>query len=93
VGGGVLALGNIAPAESVAMYELFRAGEMQAGRELYLRMLPVNKAVTSRWGVSGLKAAMDMLGWYGGPPRLPLQPLSEARRTDLEVVLRDGGLL
>ncbi len=93
VAGGVLALANIAPDESVALYDLFHAGRLDEGRELHLRMLPVNLAVTSRFGVSGLKAAMDMLGYYGGPPRLPLRPLDEQRRGELRSILRQAGLL
>ncbi|MGD8491288.1 MAG: dihydrodipicolinate synthase family protein, partial [Anaerolineae bacterium] len=56
-------------------------------------MLPLNLAVTSKWGISGLKAAMDMLGYYGGPPRLPLQPLDEERRRELRAVVQQAGLL
>ena len=93
VTGGILALGNIAPEACIALYDHFRAGRMDEGRALHLRMLPVNLAVTSRWGVSGLKAAMDMLGWYGGPPRLPLQPLDEDRRHALRAILEAAGLL
>ncbi|HET6494428.1 MAG TPA: dihydrodipicolinate synthase family protein [Thermoleophilia bacterium] len=93
VAGGVLALANIAPDESVALYDLFHAGLMDEGRELHLRMLPVNLAVTSRFGVSGLKAAMDMLGFYGGPPRLPLRPLAEQQRGELRSILRQADLL
>lgn len=93
VTGGVLALGNIAPEACVALYDHFRAGRIDEGRALHLRMLPVNLAVTSRWGVSGLKAAMDMLGWYGGPPRPPLQPLADDRRQALRVILEEAGLL
>lgn len=93
VTGGILALGNIAPEASVALFRLFREGRIDEGRALHLRMLPVNLAVTSKWGVSGLKAAMDMLGWYGGPPRLPLLPLGDERRRALRVVLQQAGLL
>ena len=93
VTGGILALGNIAPKACLALYDHFRAGRMEEGRDLHLRMLPVNLAVTSRWGVSGLKAAMDMLGWYGGPPRLPLQPLGDDRRHELRTILAAAGLL
>jgi len=93
VAGGILALGNIAPEASVALFMLFRDGRIDEGRELHLRMLPVNFAVTSKWGVSGLKAAMDMLGWYGGPPRLPLLPLDDERRRALRVILQQAGLL
>ena len=87
VAGGILALANIAPEASVALFELFHEGRIDEGRELHLKMLPVNLAVTSRWGVSGLKAAMDMLGYYGGPPRLPLQPLGEGLRSELRAIL------
>jgi 4-hydroxy-2-oxoglutarate aldolase len=93
VTGGILALANIAPEASVALFELFHEGRIDEGRELHLKMLPVNLAITSRWGVSGLKAAMDMLGYYGGPPRLPLQPLNEERRSKLRVILERAGLL
>lgn len=93
VAGGILALGNIAPGASVALFELFHQGRIHEGRELHLRMLPVNLAVTSRWGVSGLKAAMDMLGYYGGPPRLPLLPLAEERRRELRDILLQAELL
>jgi 4-hydroxy-2-oxoglutarate aldolase len=92
VAGGVLALANIAPAESVALYDLFHAGRLDEGRGLHLRMLPVNIAVTGRFGVAGLKAAMDMLGYYGGPPRLPLRPLDEQRSRELRSILRQAGL-
>ena len=43
--GGILALANLAPDESVALYDLFQAGEIEKGRDLHLRMLPVNLAI------------------------------------------------
>jgi 4-hydroxy-2-oxoglutarate aldolase len=93
VTGGILALANLAPDESVALFDLFEAGEIQKGQELHLRMLPVNLAITSRFGVSGLKAALDMVGFYGGPPRLPLLPLDDERRQELQRILENAGLL
>lgn len=91
--GGVLALANIAPDECVEIYRLFGAGDLENGRALHLRMLPINAAVTARFGISGLKAAMDMLGYQAGLPRLPLQPLPEAKKQELQNILRTGGLL
>jgi 4-hydroxy-2-oxoglutarate aldolase len=93
VGGGILALANLAPVESVALYDLFQAGEIDKGRELHLRMLPVNLAITSRFGVPGLKAALDMAGFYGGPPRSPLRRLDEERRRELKTILENAGLI
>jgi 4-hydroxy-2-oxoglutarate aldolase len=56
-------------------------------------MVPVNAAVTARFGVAGLKAAMDMLGYYGGPVRPPLLDLTDAERQALRGVLVEGGVL
>jgi 4-hydroxy-2-oxoglutarate aldolase len=93
ISGGVLALANIAPYESVQMFDLFNAGELVHGRELHLRMLPVNLAITSRFGISGLKAALDIVGYYGGAPRPPLLPLDEDRCQELQTILRKAGLV
>jgi 4-hydroxy-2-oxoglutarate aldolase len=93
VTGGILALANVAPDQSVEMFRLFNAGEIEKGRDLHLRMLPVNLAITSRFGVSGLKAALDMVGFYGGPPRLPLLPLDDERREEVRNILKTAGLL
>ncbi len=91
--GGTLALANIAPNECCAIYEHWQAGQLEQARELQLRLLPVNQAVTARWGVPGLKSAMDRLGYYGGPPRPPLLPLDEDERIELRDILIAAGLL
>jgi 4-hydroxy-2-oxoglutarate aldolase len=90
--GGVLALANVAPQQSVAIYRLFRAGRWDEAAELQRRMIPVNAAVTTRFGIAGLKAALDMLGYYGGPVRSPLQDLTQSERQVLRDVLVEGGL-
>ncbi len=91
--GGVLALANIAPQQSIAIYRNCRAGKQEEAAELQRQMVPVNAAVTARFGIAGLKAALDMLGYYGGPVRSPLLNLSESERQTLQEVLTDGGVL
>lgn len=91
--GGILAVSNIAPNECVEIYELFQQGRIVEAGELHLRLLPVARAVTTQFGVPGLKAAMDLLGYQGGYPRLPLLPLGENQRAELEKVLREAKLL
>ena len=56
-------------------------------------MLPVNAAVTSRFGIPGLKSALDMLGYYGGPARAPLLDLTKSERETLRGILNEAGLL
>jgi len=91
--GGVLALANIAPAQCLAIYQHFLNGEWEQAREIQARMIPVNTTVTRGWGVPALKAAMDMLGLYGGPVRPPLLPLSAELKTQLENGLVAGDIL
>ena len=91
--GGILALANIAPEMGLEVLRLFEAGAQEEAAELQRRMIPVNHAVTSRFGIAGLKAAMDMLGYYGGPVRSPLLGLSEDERQTLRAILQEGGIL
>jgi 4-hydroxy-2-oxoglutarate aldolase len=91
--GCVPALGNVAPQQVVDIQRLFEAGRLDEAAALQRRMIPVNTAVTARFGVAGLKAALDMLGYYGGPVRPPLLDLAEGECQALREVLVEGGLL
>jgi len=91
--GGVLALANVAPEACVRIQHLLRQGDIEAARALQIRMLPVNTAVTATYGVPGLKAALDMLGYFGGDPRPPLLPASEKERSEIKAILKTAGLL
>ena len=91
--GGVLALANVAPAETVALYRAARAGQLKTARRLNDRLVPVGVAVTATYGIGGLKAALDMRGYAGGRPRSPLLPPSPAALTDLRRILQRAELL
>ncbi len=91
--GGILALANIAPEECVELQRLFDAGRHGEASALQMKLIPVNKAVTSKYGVPGLKAAMDMLGYFGGEPRSPLVSLGQAECEGLKSILKTAGLL
>ncbi|HEY3367266.1 MAG TPA: dihydrodipicolinate synthase family protein [Symbiobacteriaceae bacterium] len=93
VTGGVLALADVAPRESVQLYKLCKQGEWEKARELQTRLLPVNQAIGGAMGIPGVKAAMDMVGFYGGAPRRPLLPLAEKERAQLKQILTTAGLL
>jgi 4-hydroxy-2-oxoglutarate aldolase len=91
--GGVMALANVAPQECIDICNLFWEGLLDEAAEIQRRMIPVNAAVTGGFGVPGLKAALDMLGYYGGPVRSPLLDLTEGDRGILRDILAEGGLL
>jgi 4-hydroxy-2-oxoglutarate aldolase len=91
--GGVMALANIAPEQAIDIYRKFKAGRWEGAADLQRRMIPVNNAVTARYGIAGLKAALDMLGYYGGPVRSPLLDLTDQDRDALRGILVEGGIL
>ncbi len=91
--GGILALANVAPEACVQIQRLLSEGHRLQARNLQLKMLPVNRAVTSTYGIAGLKAAMDMVGYFGGKPRSPLMPLDETARRALERILAAADLI
>ncbi len=91
--GGILALANITPGECVRIQELVDAGKLKEALSLQQRLIPLNKAVTSQYGVAGLKAAMDMLGYFGGEPRAPLLALGEGERENIRIIISRSDVL
>jgi dihydrodipicolinate synthase/N-acetylneuraminate lyase len=91
--GAVAALANIAPRECLGLMELVERGELEEARALQARLIAVNTAVTSGYGVAGLKAALMFTARYGGEPRRPLAPLGEGDRARLHGLLSEAGLL
>ena len=57
------------------------------------RLMPVNAAVTSKYGIGGLKVAMEMVGLYGGEPRLPLRRPNADAVDDIRRILTAAGLI
>lgn len=89
--GGTLAVANILPELCVSLYDAVLAGEHEQAKQLQHKLLAPNAAVTSRWGIAGLKAALDMLGYRGGLPRRPMLPLNEAYLPELRQILIAAG--
>ncbi|MFC6823973.1 dihydrodipicolinate synthase family protein [Halopelagius fulvigenes] len=82
--GGVLGLANVAPEAAVEVYERHRDGDEKVARRLNASLVDLNRAVTDRFGVPGLKAAMRARGAPAGTVRRPLRPVSEDVRSHLE---------
>jgi 4-hydroxy-2-oxoglutarate aldolase len=91
--GGVLALANIAPRQCCDLLNLAANGKHLEAKALQLRLIEPNTAVTTRFGVPGLKAAMAMVGLYGGDPRSPLQPLPAEQQEILRRILTEAEIV
>jgi 4-hydroxy-2-oxoglutarate aldolase len=84
---GVLAIANCVPRPVAALFRAVERGEHERARKLQRAILPLATALASAHGVPGLKAALELSGRRGGPPRSPLQPVSEAAREELASLL------
>ncbi len=91
--GAVLALANVAPRECVVIKELFDQGKLNEARALHFKLMPVGRAVTGQFGIGGLKAALDLLGYYGGHPRSPLFYPRPEEVEEIRGILRQAELL
>ncbi len=91
--GAIAALANVAPRECLQLMDLYERGKLDDARALQARLIPANTAVTSGYGVAGLKAALQLLAHYGGEPRRPLAPLGEGERLRLRTIFAEADLL
>ena len=66
----------MAPAECVLMVTLVREKRLDEATALQRRLMPLARSVGTTYGVPGLKAALELKGYAGGPPRPPLRPVS-----------------
>ena len=73
--GAILAVAAVAPAACLELLALTRAGRLSEALALQQRLNPLARAVTTGFGIAGLKAALDLSGYRGGDPRPPLAPL------------------
>jgi len=91
--GGILALADIATQQCIDIFEFVKSGNLEKARNLQLRLVPLNNALTGKYGIPSIKYALDLLGFYGGPPRSPLLPLSEDKKEEIKAVMRYSGVL
>jgi len=75
--GGILAVCNIVPSLCVEIYELHHQDKFVQARNQLQRLMQLLHSGISKYGIPAIKAAMDMLGYYGGPPRPPLLPIND----------------
>jgi 4-hydroxy-2-oxoglutarate aldolase len=73
--GAIIAISALMPAACLDRLAHVRAGRLDEARALQRRITPLGRAVTTTYGVPGLKAALDMSGYQGGEPRPPLAPV------------------
>lgn len=70
--GGVLSMANFLPDETEAICTLHFGGDAKASKAKAAALIDLNKRISGKYGVAGVKCACDLLGFTGGSVRLPL---------------------
>ncbi len=88
--GAILAVGCVAPQLCIEVFNAVIAGDDQRARDLQSRLSPLAAAVTTRFGIGGLKAALDHIGYAGGGVRAPLSMADEEALNEIRKCLHEA---
>ncbi len=86
--GAILAVACVAPALCLEIFQAVQAGEDERARQLQSALTPLATSVTTSFGIGGLKAALDAIGYIGGAVRAPLRAPDEAARVEIDRCLQ-----
>ncbi len=87
--GAILAFACPAPTACYEIYAAWKEGDVDLARLKQERIAVAAQRIVGEWSVAGVKHAMDFNGYYGGPPRLPLLPLTADAKATIERLLAD----
>jgi 4-hydroxy-2-oxoglutarate aldolase len=85
--GGVLGIACVLPELCVELFEAFRRGDAARTAALQEALAEPAQVIVGKFGPAGVKYAMDQRGYFGGPARLPLLPLSPSERAEVDAAL------
>lgn len=88
--GGVLAVGCVATELCLAIARAVQDGDAAAAAALQEKLTPLAEAVTIRYGIGGLKAALEMRGYVGGAVRAPLREPDDDAREEIRRCLEEA---
>jgi 4-hydroxy-2-oxoglutarate aldolase len=86
--GAAPAFASAVPYAAIAIWEAFRTREEAAAQDWQDRISRPSILVTDLYGAPGLKYAMDLNGYYGGPPRMPFVGLDARQKAEIEEAFR-----
>ena len=91
--GGILSIANYLPGLCCEIQELYTAGKKEEAEKLSERLKSITERATGKYSVAGVKGAMNLLGYRGGEPRVPVLPLKPHELEEVRAVLQEEGFL
>jgi 4-hydroxy-2-oxoglutarate aldolase len=87
--GAILAFADAAPTACFEIYAAWKDGDMQLAEEKQARIREAATTIVGKYSIPAIKYAMDLNGYYGGPPRLPLLPPDANIKAEVERLMAD----
>ncbi len=87
--GAILAFACLAPTACYEIYAAWKEGDAELARLKQERIAAAATRVVGELGIPGVKYGMDFNGYFGGPARLPLLPLTGEVKAEVERLLAD----
>lgn len=85
--GGILSIADYLPETAVRLYQYIIDRDLNKAAALNQAIVKSNIGISGTYGVGGVKCAMDLTGYYGGFPRLPLLPVPPEGRSAIKQIL------
>jgi 4-hydroxy-2-oxoglutarate aldolase len=87
--GGILAFADAAPTACYEIYAAWKEGDQELARLKQARIAKAAERIVGELGISALKYAMDLNGYFGGTVRLPLLPITADVKSEIEQWMSD----
>jgi dihydrodipicolinate synthase/N-acetylneuraminate lyase len=87
--GAVLAFADPAPTACYEIYAAWKEGDHELAKLKQERIAKAAQRIVGELGIPALKYAMDLNGYYGGPARLPLLPITSDVKAEVESLMAD----
>lgn len=85
--GAILAFADPAPTACYEVYAAWKEGDLELARQKQERIARAAERIGASFSIPGLKYAMDFNGYFGGPVRLPLLPLTGEIKAEVEQLM------
>jgi dihydrodipicolinate synthase/N-acetylneuraminate lyase len=87
--GALVAFACVAPTACFEIYAAWKDRDPKLAQEKQQRIDVASRRIVSQLGIPGIKYGVDLNGYYGGSPRLPLLPVTAEIKQEIEKLLLD----
>ncbi len=87
--GAILAMADPAPTACYEIYAAWKEGDAGLAALKQERIVKASNRIVGELGIGAVKYAMDLNGYFGGTPRLPLLPITGENKKEIEQVMSD----